>query len=101
MPRRRIAIDEALDKHRITCPRCGGPEAVVLLNEKLVIITPNGANVDNPVTLEPLGGGRFRYTAPTGGGVAPADFSSASTFGSPGVPRTCMACSPIFTTWMG
>ena len=47
----------------------GGDSHVVLLNEKLVIITPNGANVDNPVTLEPLGGGRFRYTAPTGGGV--------------------------------
>ena len=47
----------------------GGDSHVVLLNQKLVIITPNGANVDNPVALEPLGGGRFRYTAPTGGGV--------------------------------
>ena len=47
----------------------GGDSHVVLLNEKLVIINPNGANVDNPVTLEPLGGGRFRYTAPTGGAV--------------------------------
>jgi CubicO group peptidase (beta-lactamase class C family) len=47
----------------------GGDSHVVLLNEKLVIINPNGANVDNPVTLEPLGGGRFRYTAPTGNGV--------------------------------
>lgn len=40
---------------------------VVLLNQKLVLITPNGANVDTPVELVPLGGGRFRYTAPTGG----------------------------------
>jgi len=40
---------------------------VVLLNQKLVLITPNGENVDTPVALEPLGGGRFRYTAPTGG----------------------------------
>ncbi len=40
---------------------------VVLLNQKLVLITPNAANVDTPVTLEPLGGGRFRYTARTGG----------------------------------
>ena len=47
----------------------GGDSHVVLLNEKLVIITPNGPNVDNPITLEPLGDGRFRYTAPTGGGV--------------------------------
>lgn len=47
----------------------GGDSHVVLLNQKLVIITPNGTNLDNPVTLEPLGGGRFRFVAPTGGGV--------------------------------
>lgn len=47
----------------------GGDSAVVLLNQKLVLITPNATNVDNPVTLEPLGGGRFRFVAPTGGGV--------------------------------
>ena len=29
----------------------------------------SGLNVDNPVELVPLGGGRFRFTAPTGGGV--------------------------------
>jgi hypothetical protein len=46
----------------------GGDSQVVLLNKRLVIVTPNGANVDNPVTLEPLGGGRFRYVAPGGGG---------------------------------
>ena len=46
-----------------------GDSQVVLLNQKLVIITPNGASVDNPVVLDPLGGGRFRFTAPTGGGV--------------------------------
>jgi len=47
----------------------GGDSHVVLLNKKLVIITPNAQNVDNPITLEPLGGGRFRFTAPTGGGA--------------------------------
>jgi hypothetical protein len=47
----------------------GGDSHVVLLNQKLVIITPNGPNVDNPVELVPLGGGRFHFTAPTGGGV--------------------------------
>jgi CubicO group peptidase (beta-lactamase class C family) len=47
----------------------GGDSHVVLLNQKLVIITPNGPNVDNPITLEPLGGGRFRFVAPTGGGA--------------------------------
>lgn len=43
-------------------------QQVVLLNKKLVLVTPNGANVDTPTTLEPLGGGRFRVVAPTGGG---------------------------------
>ena len=46
----------------------GGDSEVVLLNQRLVIVTPNGGNVDNPVTLEPLGGGLFRYVAPGGGG---------------------------------
>ncbi len=45
-----------------------GDQQVVLLNQKLVLITPNAAAVDTTTTLEPLGGGRFRYTAPTGGG---------------------------------
>lgn len=45
-----------------------GDQQIVLLNQKLVLITPNAATVDTSVTLEPLGGGRFRYTAPTGGG---------------------------------
>ena len=47
----------------------GGDAQVVLLNQRLVLITPNAANIDEPVKLEPLGGGRFRYVAPTGGGV--------------------------------
>ncbi len=46
-----------------------GDQQVVLLNQRLVIITPNGPNVDDPVRLEPLGGGRFRFVATTGGGV--------------------------------
>ena len=41
---------------------------VVVLNMKLVLVTPNGANVDSPTALESLGGGRFRVVAPTGGG---------------------------------
>jgi hypothetical protein len=41
----------------------------VLLNKKLVILTPNGANVDDTVTLEPLGSGSFRFVAPTGSGA--------------------------------
>ncbi len=45
-----------------------GDQQVVLMNDKLVLITPNGANVDEPAQLEPLGGGRFRFMAKTGGG---------------------------------
>ena len=46
-----------------------GDQQVVLLDKKLVLITPNAPTLENPVTLEPLGGGRFRFTARTGGGV--------------------------------
>ncbi|MCG8466994.1 MAG: beta-lactamase family protein [Gemmatimonadetes bacterium] len=46
----------------------GGRQQVVLLNEQLVIISPNASNVDNPLELDPVGDGTFRYTAPTGGG---------------------------------
>ena len=45
-----------------------GDSQVVLLNQRLVIITPTAPNLDNPITLEPLGEGRFRYVAPNGGG---------------------------------
>jgi len=41
---------------------------VVELNEKLVIINPDGPNLDNPIELEPIGDGTFRYAAPAGGG---------------------------------
>ena len=46
----------------------GGDSQVVLLNQRLVIITPNAPTLDNPVRLEPIGSGLFRYVAPTGGG---------------------------------
>ncbi len=46
-----------------------GDQQVVLLNQRLVLITPNATTLENPTTLEPLGGGRFRFVAPTGGGV--------------------------------
>ena len=47
----------------------GGESQVVLLNQRLVIISPGGASVDNPVRLDPIGNGLFRYVAPSGGGV--------------------------------
>ncbi len=46
----------------------GGDSHVVELNETLVIINPEGANLDRPIALEPLGDGTFRYAAPVGGG---------------------------------
>jgi len=46
----------------------GGDSHVVELNEKLVIINPDAPDLDNPVELEPLGDGTFRFVAPVGGG---------------------------------
>jgi CubicO group peptidase (beta-lactamase class C family) len=46
----------------------GGDSQVVELNRRLVLITPSAPNLDNAIRLEPLGDGRFRFTAPTGGG---------------------------------
>jgi hypothetical protein len=46
----------------------GGDAAVVLLNQRLVLITPSAPNLDDPIRLEPIGNGLFRYVAPTGGG---------------------------------
>jgi hypothetical protein len=46
----------------------GGDTHVVLLNNRLVLISPNAPNLENQVTLEPIGEGRFRFVAPTGGG---------------------------------
>lgn len=48
----------------------GGSESqVVLLNERLVIISPRAEDIDDTVRLEPLGDGVFLYTAPGGDGV--------------------------------
>jgi hypothetical protein len=41
---------------------------VVELNQRLVLISPSAPNLDGAIRLEPLGDGRFRYTANTGGG---------------------------------
>jgi CubicO group peptidase (beta-lactamase class C family) len=46
----------------------GSDSQVVVLNRRLVIVDVNAPNLDNPVRLEPLGGGRFRYVTPSGGG---------------------------------
>ena len=63
-----VAWDPAWERFAGLYREKGGDQQIVVLNKKLVLITPNGANVDTPTTLEPLGGGRFRFVAPTGGG---------------------------------
>jgi D-alanyl-D-alanine carboxypeptidase len=64
-----VAWDPAWERFAGLYRGRGGDQQVVLLNKKLVIITPNAPNLDNPATLEPLGAGRFRFVAPRGGGV--------------------------------
>lgn len=39
---------------------------VVLLNQQLILIEPNGRSLDPMATLEPIGDGRFRFMSPTG-----------------------------------
>ena len=46
----------------------GGESQVIEMNQRLVIINPNAANLDNPIRLEPIGNGQFRYAANAGGG---------------------------------
>jgi len=46
----------------------GGDSRVVEVNKRLVMVASTTTNLDNPVQLEPIGNGRFRYVAPVGGG---------------------------------
>ena len=46
----------------------GSDSEVIVLNGRLVIVTPNAANMDDTVQLEPIGNDQFRYVAPGGGG---------------------------------
>ena len=65
-----VAWDPAWERFAGLYRGVWGDQHVVLLNKHLVILTPNGPNLEDPVTLEPIGNGRFRLLAPTGGGGA-------------------------------
>ncbi|WP_303810304.1 serine hydrolase [Sandarakinorhabdus limnophila] len=53
---------------RYRSPYDDGVEQVVLLNKQLVLLSDNGPAAETKVMLEPLGDGRFKLMAPTGGG---------------------------------
>ena len=83
--RRQSGGGEARDRHvgpgvgavRGTLPRARRRFARGVLNQKLVIISPNAPNLDDPITLEHLGGGRFRLSAEGGGAVRSGAFHRA------------------------
>ncbi len=65
-----VAWDPAWERFAGLYRSASGRETqLVLLNKRLVLISPRAANVDNPIKLEPLGDGAFRFVAPTGGSV--------------------------------
>lgn len=53
---------------RYRSPYDDGVTQVVLLNKQLVLLSDNGPAAETKVVLEPLGEGRFKLMAPTGGG---------------------------------
>jgi D-alanyl-D-alanine carboxypeptidase len=67
-PAQKVAWDPAWSRFAGLYRGRGGDSHVVELHERLVIINPQASNLDNPIELEPLGDGRFRYVAPVGGG---------------------------------
>ena len=46
----------------------GGETRVLVMNERLVTMSPLSSSIGNPTRLEPIGDGLFRMMAPTGGG---------------------------------
>jgi CubicO group peptidase (beta-lactamase class C family) len=46
----------------------GGETRVLVMNERLVTMSPWSSSIGNPTRLEPIGDGLFRMMAPTGGG---------------------------------
>ena len=65
----RVAWDPSWERYAGLYRSRWGDTQVVLMDERLVLMTPNAPGIDTAVELEPLGGGRFRIVAPTGGGA--------------------------------
>ena len=64
-----ITWDQAWERFAGLYRSIGGDRQVVLLNQRLVVMTPNASSIDDSAGLEPIGDGLFRLTAPTGGGA--------------------------------
>ncbi|MGI9625398.1 MAG: serine hydrolase domain-containing protein, partial [Longimicrobiales bacterium] len=64
-----VAWDPAWERFAGLYRNRWGDTQVVLLNERLVLMTPRAPSINDSVGLEPIGGGEFRLTAPTGGGA--------------------------------
>ncbi len=47
----------------------GGESRVLVMNERLTIMDPWAASIEDPIELAPIGDGTFRMLAPTGGGA--------------------------------
>ena len=62
-----ITWDPAWERFAGLYRSIGGDRQVVLLNQRLVVMTPNAPSIDDSAEIEPIGDGLFR-TAPTGGG---------------------------------
>ena len=65
----KIAWDPAWERFAGLYRSLWGDTRVVLMHERLVVMSPNGSSIDDSVELVPIGGDRFRMVAPTGGGA--------------------------------
>ena len=68
-PTNAVAWDPAWSRFAGLYRSPNGDMEVVELNQRLVMFDPTNPNPDAPIGMTPIGGGRFRYEAPTGGGV--------------------------------
>lgn len=62
-----VAWDPAWSRFAGWYRNTSGDQQVVLMNDKLVLLSPTATTIGTPSTLEPLGDGRFRLMAPGGG----------------------------------